>query len=322
MAIDLTKLLSTGEAQQQLQNSYSDYLKQKRELQGVRDTAEQRFTGSFGPQGETGAIVNPADIFSSFRTFQSAVPSQAESLATESSILDQIAKLAQAQKPEVKQPTITEQIAARKEGYNIVTDPTTGMLTLESASGENQKITPEKEAELLKLRESRIGAGLDTKDIDEKLGLTGKIGEDEVKGVSLIDDILNTSDQALRGSTGVFKAGKILSPYQTPTLRNKLKQLTSILQLASAGKLKGSGAVSDAERQLLANAVTSLGLNEKGITDLQPQEVKAQLEELRVALSKKSNDPNLINKYVVETTSNPQAGPMPTVGGYVIEEIK
>lgn len=322
MAIDLTKLLSTGDAQQQLQNSYSDYLKQKRELQGVRDTAEQRFTGSFGPQGETGAIVNPADIFSSFRTFQSAVPSQAESLATESSILDQIAKLAQAQKPEVKQPTITEQIAARKEGYNIITDPTTGMLTLESVSGENQKITPEKEAELLKLRESRIGAGLDTADIDEMLGLKGKIGQDEVLGVDVIDNILNMSDFDLAGSSGRIKAGKLVNWNDTAKLRNELNQLNGILQLASAGKLKGQGAITENERKILANAVSSLGLDDKGATNLSVKDMRKKLEEMRVALAKKSNDPNLISKYSGETTSNPQAGPQPTVGGYVIEEVK
>jgi len=309
MAIDLNQPMNVGQAQQELQGRYSDYLKQKRQVQGVRDIASERFAGSFGPQGESGAIVNPADIFSSFGTFNNAVPNSAEQLATESSILQQIAALAQAQQPEaVKPPTVAEQIAARKAGGTIEIDPQTNQLKFVPGTGE-QAITPETEAELLKLREQRLSAGLDVSDIDKQLGLTEKIGEDEVQGVQLIDKILSSSDYDLAGSSGRIKAGKLFNWGDTAKLRNELNQLNGILQLASAGKLKGQGQISEGERAILANAVSALGLSEKGVTDLSIGEMKTKLEEMRTALAKKSNDPTLIKKYAGGTVDSPTPGP-------------
>lgn len=190
-----------------------------------------------------------------------------------------------------KQPSISDQLAAAEAGYQIVNG---SLVPLEQAGALSKK----QEEDLLKLREKRIEAGLDVSDIDKQLGLDKKIGEDEVVGVSLIDDILGLKTGGVSGiMRGKLSTTGIFSPYQTAEAKTKLKQLSAILQLASAGKLKGQGAVSENERKILREAVSSLGIDDKGETELSDKKLRSELKKLQEALAKKSNDPALTQRF-------------------------
>jgi len=156
--------------------------------------------------------------------------------------------------------------------------------------------------DLLKRRKELLDQGLDTSEIDNALGLEKTIGKDEIQGVDLINSILGKN---ISGAAGLIHV-KGIRPYETQDVRNQLKQLNAILQLASVGKLKGQGQVSDAERALLSSAVTDLGLDEKGNTGLSDAQVREKLVKIRAALAKKSNDPNYIRQYALEDQNSPK----------------
>lgn len=84
--------------------------------------------------------------------------------------------------------------------------------------------------------------------------------------LALIDEI--EKDPALAGAVGPMDqyTGHVLTtdPAGVNRFDAKHKQLVGILQLAQGGKLKGQGAVSDAERTMLRAAATALsrGMNE------------------------------------------------------------
>lgn len=149
------------------------------------------------------------------------------------------------------------------------------------------------ESDLLKLRQQRIDQDLDTSDIDELLGIKKAVGENEVQAVKLIDEILSLRTA---GATGLIRAG-IIKPYETEEARQKLKQINNILQMAKAGELKGQGQISDGERQILADAASSLGITSKGTTKLKDETLRRELKKIQSILAKQSNDPSLIQAY-------------------------
>lgn len=278
MAIDPNQLMSLGQAQGQLEQRYSDYLRQKRDLQGVRDTAAQRFEGSFGPQGETGAVVNPADIFSSFKTFQTAIPSQAEQLQTESDVLNQIAQLAQARQP--AGVSLADQIKAFEAGLDIVDGQLVPRATTGSLSEKQRK-------DLLDERATLLEQGLDTSSIDEQLrsvGILKDTGERE-DIVALIDEIL-ASDKNLKALTGDLRLGGIplINRSKVATTRAKLDQLQGYLTLENRQKLRGQGTITDKEQKTLEQAASTLG--ERGqSTENYIQELQKLRKELSQGIS-------------------------------------
>ena len=249
--------------------TFADRLRDEREARGSTLTQFTKQTQSATPFESNGVPLQPSRVSASnealLRAVEQAISPYSPELelkarGQESDILADIAKLTADSSTGTK-PTISEQLALMKAGYQLDAD------------------------------------GNLIKDAQE-------IGEDEVKGVSIIDSILKSSDFDLAGSTGRVKAGKLFNFGDTAKLRNQLNQLSGVLQLASAGKLKGQGQISEGERKILSDAVSSLGLSEKGTTDLSVGELRSNLEQMRVALAKKSNDPELIKKYGVESADS------------------
>lgn len=127
---------------------------------------------------------------------------------------------------------------------------------------------------------------------------SGEIPEtDETIAVRLIDDILAGKTGGLTGlAKGKLSLSGLFSPLETAASKTNVEQLVGILSLAAAGKLKGTGAISDAERELLRKAASNLGINEKGETSLSDKEFRKRLQEIQVAMAKKSGIPELIER--------------------------
>lgn len=228
--------------------------------------------------------------------------------AQESDILSQIYQLQQKDQAmgageTAKAPTISEKLAALKAGYTVDDQ---GNLTKADTTTAN--------AEMVKTYTDQLKSGNikltdvpdDIKDaVIKELNAVPKIGKDEVQGVNLIDSILGK--KTLSGVAGRLH-GNVFNYATTQEARGELKQLNNILQLAASGKLKGQGAISEGERAILAGAVSSLQLDENGNSTLPDASLKAKLAELRSALAKQSNDPELIKKYGA-TTNQPGSQP-------------
>jgi hypothetical protein len=275
--------------------TFADRLREEREA--FQGTAKQ-FVEQTTPQDmytSNGVPLQPSKVMTGRQALVGAVEQAASGFSpeTEMAARDQYTDLLLkiAGMGGEKQPSISDQLAAADAGYQIVNG---SLVPLEQTGGLSKK----QEEKLLALREKRLEAGLDVSDIDAQLGLDKKIGEDEVLGVSLIDDVLDLKTGALTGlMRGKLSATGILNPYQTAEARTKLKQLSAVLQLASAGKLKGQGTVTENERKILREAVSSLGINENGETELSDTKLRSELKKLQTVLAKKSNDPELVKRF-------------------------
>lgn len=285
MAMDLSQI------QGQLEQKYSDYLRQKRELSGVRGVAQERLASSFQPT-QSGTYANPADIFRAFQTFQTAVPSEAESLGTEADILKQIATLAQAQQPEAV--SLADQIKAYEAGGTIEGGsfvPKAGVAGI---------LTDKQKSDLLTQRKTLLEQGLDTTTIDEQLRAAGILKDTGEKEdiIALIDEILSRD---LKPITGNIRLGGIplLNRPDVNTTKAKIDQLMGYLTLENRQKLRGQGTITDREQKTLEQASTTLGTKAQRTEDY----IK-ELQKLRTGLSAKVGG---------KAEEKPTAGPSPAI---------
>lgn len=106
--------------------------------------------------------------------------------------------------------------------------------------------------------------------------------------VGLIDE-LTKSDLGSVSGLGQYAPWNGIPGSGAQLTSNKLNQLLSSLSLDNRTKLQGSGAISDFEARMLANASSSLGRN------LSPEDLKAQLLQLKQSLAggqqSNNNDP-------------------------------
>lgn len=107
-----------------------------------------------------------------------------------------------------------------------------------------------------------------------------KQSESALQMTSIISDIL--ADPGLDTITGAKGPGAYL-PY-TAGIRNNMKQLAGLLSLESREKLKGSGAISDFEAQVLANAASNLGIDENGRSNLPNDQLRQELLDMKNGL--------------------------------------
>ncbi len=115
------------------------------------------------------------------------------------------------------------------------------------------------------------------KDIQSAYGNADGSSSNKVNGI--IDQL---SGMNTEGITGLMRFG--LSD-ESRNSEGLLKQLSSELQLEEAKRLKGQGAMSDAERAILANAVASFNLDEKGRPRVSDDRFKDILQELKTGFS-------------------------------------
>lgn len=191
--------------------------------------------------------------------------------------------------------------------YNPDTDPVLQReLYLKKNSG-SQSLD-----ELAKTRQALKDAGLDTSLVDKQIqGLgvdTGKkvVSEGDKQGIGLVDEILKRDTNPLTGALqlgntkGIFGFNPMEAFNKTfrpgiETTKAKVEQLKGLLQLAQSGKLKGTGQISDKEREMLAKASTSLNYN------MSDADFRKELENIRGILSGEAKSSgtaeDLINSY-------------------------
>lgn len=85
----------------------------------------------------------------------------------------------------------------------------------------------------------------------------------ELDNINGLIETLKKGAPSLVSNTLGINIPRLLPGTNTNALKDKFNQLKAILSLDNAGKLKGSGAISDAERKLLADSVSSLNINSK-----------------------------------------------------------
>lgn len=113
-------------------------------------------------------------------------------------------------------------------------------------------------------------------------------GKDDVKESA--QDVLNLikeiKQENTKPITGDIRLGGIplITRAKVSATAEKVKRLNSLLQLAAAGKLKGQGQITEAERQILAESVSSLGLSEKGRSPLEDDDFRAELDRIAESL--------------------------------------
>lgn len=120
-------------------------------------------------------------------------------------------------------------------------------------------------------------------------------------------DAVRTIDEILQGNlapiTGDLRLGGIpgFGRAEAQTTKAKIENIKNNLSLAAAGKLKGSGQISDAEREMLARAATAL---DYGMTE---EAFRRELNRLRgifakmagAAAQEQQSDPMAINQSLV-----------------------
>lgn len=113
--------------------------------------------------------------------------------------------------------------------------------------------------------------------------------------LALVNDLKTDlkGQNALGGSLGLNVPRNIQGTAEY-AWRAKFDRLKAALALNEAGKLKGSGAVSDAERALLAESASALNINSKSLT----------LEELNRIEEKARNQANKLNTFLTTTQTS------------------
>ncbi len=99
--------------------------------------------------------------------------------------------------------------------------------------------------------------------------------------VSVVDELLNSNGLDLISGVlqGGLRIGNLDPRPEAQLARNKYNQLKGLLSLENIKYLKGTGAISDAEQRLLANAASAIGRN------LSDADMRNELMKLRDGLS-------------------------------------
>lgn len=117
--------------------------------------------------------------------------------------------------------------------------------------------------------------------VANKLSVTEKPQSEISKQVlSVIDELLlNPKIKGITGPIDQLIGGGLLGGADAALAKNKFNQLKGLLSLENIKYLKGTGAISDAEQRLLANAASALGRN------LYDQTFISELQNLKAGLS-------------------------------------
>lgn len=150
--------------------------------------------------------------------------------------------------------------------------------------------------EMVATRKSLQDAGLDTTAIDKQIGGQGvdtkirKLADIEQETLDLSNEVLGRNTSPLTGGLQLgntkdgwfgFNPGKKINQFLRPeltTTKAKVDQLKAKLQLANIKYIKGQGTVTDAERQILREAMTALTY------DMSDTDFKKELTKVKDAL--------------------------------------
>ena len=143
------------------------------------------------------------------------------------------------------------------------------------------------------------------KNKDAMSGLYGSNGmsDSNKKAANIIDQLLNTATQ---GITGKMRFG---FTDESRAAEGLLKQISSELQIEEAKRLKGQGAMSDAERAILANSIAAFNLDSNGRPNVSDERFKQILSELKSGFSGQSSTGSSMIR--VRQNSTGQTGSIP-----------
>jgi len=123
------------------------------------------------------------------------------------------------------------------------------------------------------------------------LGKTGGSGDQsqnsKTKALKIAQKIKDSSNYAKSGITGLMR---MAMPGSSRRVEGLLQQLTTELQLEDVKRLRGQGTITDAEREILANSISALDLDQK-----HPGRSKLTLEDFNNEIQ------NMIDKLSAET---------------------
>lgn len=135
--------------------------------------------------------------------------------------------------------------------------------------------------DLLTTRKALVDQGLDTTAVDSALTQKG-VDVTQTSKSKATQEIIDTIDKLLTADTkpmtGTLQIGALIPGTKTQNTVNEYNKLKAKLSLDNVKALKGQGAISNGERDLLANASTSIGRN------LSDTDFKAQLQSLKDGL--------------------------------------
>lgn len=122
-----------------------------------------------------------------------------------------------------------------------------------------------------------------------------KAAADEIaENYGLTNELLNLGDSALNAIAGVPGFSNIVPGTKTQLALNKAKQLKAVLSLENRQKLKGQGAVSDFEGKMIADAGSSIGINDAGRSNLSNEDFKKETRKVRGAFGLAAGQPQKV----------------------------
>ena len=122
-----------------------------------------------------------------------------------------------------------------------------------------------------------------------------KLAEGEItQNYGLVNELLNIGDGTLNAIAGVPGLSAFTPGTKTQLAQNKAKQLKAILSLENRQKLKGQGAVSDFEGKMIADAGSSLGINDAGRSSLGNEDFKKEVRKVRGAFGLAAGQPQKV----------------------------
>jgi hypothetical protein len=122
-----------------------------------------------------------------------------------------------------------------------------------------------------------------------------KLAEGEIaQNYGLVNELLNMGDSTLSAIAGVPGVSAFVPGTKTQLAQNKAKQLKAILSLENRQKLKGQGAVSDFEGKMIADAGSSLGINDAGRSSLGNADFKKEVRKVRGAFGLAAGQPQKV----------------------------
>ena len=111
----------------------------------------------------------------------------------------------------------------------------------------------------------------------------GQQSQSSQKAIGLVDDLLSKNTEGITGRI------RLASSFESKAAGALLDQLVAELQLEEARRMKGQGAMSDAERKILSDAVGALNLTKSGRSRLSDDQFRAELMRIKEGLGGVSN---------------------------------
>lgn len=276
------------------QKTFSNRLEERRsQYEEANKVASERFTGALGKSN-----IQPSEVFGALNTFQRAGQSILEPTSNDLANIEQMLLSAEKERYS-RQPsaeTISQkdlidlQIKAKKEGLDLVPDET-GQLRVVSKQVDGA-FDPINEANLIKSKYKTLE---DIKDpaqkqqVQQELQKQDKVQADQLKNqaVTLAKELLGMN---IKGISGFYQLGKFVPGSASADALAKLEQLKSVTSLDNIKYLRGTGAITDKEQEMLQNA---LGLS----TRQSEKQFKKALEGIAGMSGGESETDQIVNKY-------------------------